>query len=443
MSDAKKKMFQDSTKKDETLQNLIQNYKKGWPLKKEKLSDDMKHFWNLKDRIYEEDNLVFFDHRVMVPKDLIQEMLNILHESHMGITRTTNRAKEVMYWRHMDDDIQNFISKCRICERFKPQNKKHSLKPHTIPTLPFQKIGIDFLDFQGRSYLVAIDYYSKWIELFHARDKTANSVMTILNKIFSIHGIPKIIISDNQPFNSFALKNFATLMNFDFIYSSPRFPQSNGLAEKAVHIAKNMLKKANNGNIDLALLDYRSTPIPGLGLSPAEMLMSRKLRTKLPIHERKLKQVTPCNVPKLLKEKQKRMISVSCPRKELDLRKGDNVVYRHNNKWEPGRVLGQHDTPRSYWLRNEDNNIIRRNTTHLRKSLNSPQIRLPCDYNLNEKSSLPCNTENITLNTQHPIQQENNLQENLCRQENQELNHSTYTTRYGRSVRRPDFFRPS
>lgn len=80
--------------------------------------------------------------------------------------------------------------------------------------------------------------------------------------------------------------------------------QSNGMAEKAVHIIKMMLKKVDTEqDLDLALLDYRSTPVPGIGYSPAEMLMSRRLRTRLPVRENQLGPNIPNNLPLLLQRK--------------------------------------------------------------------------------------------------------------------------------------------
>lgn len=67
---------------------------------------------------------------------------------------------------------------------------------------------------------------------------------------------------------------------YDFIYktSSPKYSQSNGTAEAAVKIAKNILKKCDD--INLGLLAYRTTPLEN-GYTPAEIMYSRKIRFSL------------------------------------------------------------------------------------------------------------------------------------------------------------------
>ena len=65
-----------------------------------------------------------------------------------------------------------------------------------------------------------------------------------LKEFFSRNGIPEILISDNKPFNSVLLKEFAKEWDSKIVTSSPRYAQSNGLAERGVQIAKNILRKA-------------------------------------------------------------------------------------------------------------------------------------------------------------------------------------------------------
>lgn len=77
-------------------------------------------------------------------------------------------------------------------------------------------------------------------------------------------------MSDNGPeFASEEFADFAHLREFDNITSSPHYPQSNGKAEQAVKVAKQILKKAKHSKSDpyLALLDYRNTPTQHVGTS--------------------------------------------------------------------------------------------------------------------------------------------------------------------------------
>ena len=73
--------------------------------------------------------------------------------------------------------------------------------------------------------------------------------------------------------------------NWGFVHSSssPRYPQSNGLAEKAVQTAKIIILKATASGRDpyIALLEYCTTPISDCRKSPAQLLMSRRLRSIL------------------------------------------------------------------------------------------------------------------------------------------------------------------
>ena len=52
-----------------------------------------------------------------------------------------------------------------------------------------------------------------------------------------------------------------------------------------MQIIKSVLKKAHEQNRDpyLALLEYRNTPVVCMQYSPAQMFMSRGLRSKIPV----------------------------------------------------------------------------------------------------------------------------------------------------------------
>ena len=88
-------------------------------------------------------------------------------------------------------------------------------------------------------------------------------------------------MSDNGPqYSSQEMKNFANQYNFKHITSSPHYPQSNSMAEHMVKTAKSFLEKSADPY--LALLAYRTTPLPWYGLSPAQLAMGRPMRTDIP-----------------------------------------------------------------------------------------------------------------------------------------------------------------
>ena len=48
--------------------------------------------------MYEADGLMFLGEILIVPPRLRKDMLNLNHESHQGIDKSKERAREVMYW---------------------------------------------------------------------------------------------------------------------------------------------------------------------------------------------------------------------------------------------------------------------------------------------------------------------------------------------------------
>jgi len=77
------------------------------------------------------------------------------------------------------------------------------------------------------------------------------------------------------------MKAFASFYGFELLTSSPRYPQSNGLVERTIKTVKMLLK--DSPDPCMALLSFRSTPIPWCHFSPVELLMGRKLKTDVPV----------------------------------------------------------------------------------------------------------------------------------------------------------------
>lgn len=180
----------------------------------------------------------------------------------------------------MSKQIEKLVNDCPKCYQFRSQRAEPMIST-TLPSLPWQKVATDLFEWEKSTYLLIISYFSRWIEIAKLAQLTSNLVIAHTKSIFALYGNPEVVISDNGPqFASEKYDNFARDYGFQHVTSSPSYPQGNGKAERAVQTIKNLLKKS--GDPYLALMAYRSTPLE-VGYSPSELLMSRKLRTTLPM----------------------------------------------------------------------------------------------------------------------------------------------------------------
>uniref|UniRef100_A0A9J7ZGX9 Integrase catalytic domain-containing protein n=1 Tax=Cyprinus carpio carpio TaxID=630221 RepID=A0A9J7ZGX9_CYPCA len=151
--------------------------------------------------------------------------------------------------------------------------------------------------------------------------------------------------------------------------SSPLYPKANGKAEKGVQIVKRLLKKAAASNSDeyLALLNYRSSPL-GCGLSPAELLMNRKLCDTLPklSFKRENKSLTLKEMQHQ-KRKQKEFYDKGS-RQLIPLSEQDVVRIEEPTEWRKKAVVLKEVNPRSYLVQTEYGQVLRRNRRSLLKS---------------------------------------------------------------------------
>ena len=350
-------------------ETLIKYTKFGWP-EKHKLPSTIKPYWSVRGQITLHNELLLFGNRIVVPKELQDDVLEKIHQGHQGILKCRLRAMSAVWWPGISKDVENLVKD--ICASRVPP-KKEPMIASDLPLYPWQKVGADLFELKGTKYLLVIDYFSRYVEIAKLTSTYSGVVIGHLKTIFSRFGIPEVVVSDNGPqFVSHEMKAFAVSYNFEHVTSSPRYPQGNGLAERAVQTMKNML--TTKDDVNLCLLSYRTTPMPWCGHSPAELLMGRQLRTQVPrVQERfipewsYLKELKKQH--KAYKGKQADYDDVSHRvRERPDLGIGSEVwVTNLDDKREPTRgvVSSQAETPRSYVV-HTPSGPLRRNSQHLR-----------------------------------------------------------------------------
>lgn len=276
---------------DETIIHLANCIEKGFPKSRSLLDPTIRSFWEVRDRLSTDNGLVLLDCRIVIPRSLRKRVLQCLHSAHQGVVGMKARANETIYWPGLDADIRNFRSNCTICNTIAPSQPKEPLVLTPTPDWPFQSIVMDLFEVGHHMYIACADRFTGWLILYHlGTQQDSRKVISICRDLFQNYGVPEEFSSDGGPqFMSSTFLDFLKTWGVKHRLSSVAYAQSNGRAELAVKAAKRIVfgNTTANGSLDndkaaRAVLQYRNTPIQGIGLSPAQMLLHRNLRDELP-----------------------------------------------------------------------------------------------------------------------------------------------------------------
>ena len=402
MSPRKQNQVEEATKNDPEMKTLIKLIQDGWPDSIKKCHVN-KEYYTFREELSVCNGIVMKgSSRIVIPRNMRSEILQKLHTGHWGIERTRRRAREIVFWPGISQDIESMINKCDSCQKFQNSNPKEKIKMHEIPKGAFEYVGTDLFYYKGADYLLIADYYSKFWDIMRLPDTKSSTVIRKTKSLFSKFGIPAKVMSDNGPqFSSEEYKNFSKTWNFTHVTSSPNFPQSNGFAERMVQTAKKLLKKCEEDGTDpyLAILEYRNTPISSDLGSPAQLLQSRRLRSVIPTAEKLLKPEIQVKVRRKLENQQFRTRSwYNRNKKNLTrLRRGDKIRFQKNpsEHFRRGEIVEDADKPRSYIIKDKYGNEYRRNRVHI--------SRKPEDPLITDHEEIHTNTEQDHTNTKSTL----------------------------------------
>ena len=337
---------------------------------------------------------LFKGQKIIIPAALRSEMIIKVHTGHLGVTRTLERAKDNIFWPGMSKQITDHVLKCDVCLTHRNSNAKEPLIPHVFPDRPYQKIGTDLFYYDGKNYLLTIDYYSRFFEVDLLQDTRSATVIRKLKAHMSRNGICDILVSDNAPqYSSEEFKQFSRDWGFEHTPISPYHSCDNGLSEKGVGIAKKLLKKAKQSGQEpyLALLEYRNTPLE-CGYSPAQLLYNRRTKSVIPATNDLLK-------PKLVNDRivqEKMQKSKSLQKQNHDktskslspLKVNDSVRIQFGKTWKIAKVIKIHNS-RSYTVQTKEGGVYRRNRKLLIKTQDNTSEIQPLNANILADSDTP------------------------------------------------------
>ncbi len=396
----------NQTRHDPVLQDVIKQIKLGWP---NRTMPHIQQYSQVKHELTYTNGLVLKENRIVIPKSLQSTILAKLHVGHQGIVKTKLRARETVYWPGINNQIEQLVSQCDTCQTHQNLQSQEPMLEHATPKVPWTKVATDLFHITPleKHYLIIVDYTSKFFEVSEIENCQSSTVIEHTKQVFSRMGVPQEVVSDNGPeFSSGEYTIFAKNWKFKHNTTSPTYPQSNGCVERMIQTVKKTIKKCIHSDEDiyLGLLALRTTPLTANTSDPATIIYNRQIRSNLPLIPHTKQVINPTRDYSMFQNK-----------KELTPLKVGEKVRLHNGRvgWTKKAIVeSKCEQPRSYIVRTEDGNNLRRNRIHLQKHATSD-------------SATPDNHESVTETplTSKPV--------------NEKITNAPTFTRSGRITRAP------
>jgi hypothetical protein len=191
---------------------------------------------------------------------IISEAHSVL--AHLGANKTLNYLRDHVWWKDMVSDTKAYCETCITCKRSKPNNQKPYglLNPLTIPSEPWESIGVDFVgplplsrnrDGEFDSITVVICLLTAMVEVIPSRTnyKAQDIAELMFESVYKHHGLPKTIISDRDVlFTSTFWGHLNALIGIKLKMSSAYHPQTDGATEHANRTITQMLRQCISPN---------------------------------------------------------------------------------------------------------------------------------------------------------------------------------------------------
>lgn len=229
--------------------------------------------------------------RPFVPQQLRQQVFDCLHSlSHPGANATTKLVAQRFVWPLMRKNCREWAKACLTCQRSKVTRHVASpLGKHNLPSARFRHVHLDLIgplppagDY--RYCLTAVDRFTRWPEVVPITDITAETVAKAFVSCWvARYGCPTEIVTDQgRQFQSALFQQLSKSIGFDHRRTTAYHPQCNGLVERFHRQLKAAITCHADANwtesLPLVLLGIRSAFKEDLQTTSAELMYGEPLR---------------------------------------------------------------------------------------------------------------------------------------------------------------------
>ena len=328
------------------------------------------------DHISLENDLLWYNNRIIVPRAMRSKILQLLHVGHSGIVKTMELARNYYYWPGMNNEIKHVIEKCDECQHFRA-SQPLEVRITSEASFPMESVSMDLFSLAQKDYLVIVDRYSGFPWVFKLRHLNTDAILECFRSVIRTFGAPVKCRTDGGPQFRSGFVRFCDEWGIRHELSSPYNPRSNGHAEVTVKSMKQLLAKFHSKfeHFEMALLEWRNTPRQNQP-SPAELMFNRKQKTLLPGsgHRKppdESRTVTSSPGDTLVSSESSKL---SVQRQYELLQPGDKVRVQepHSQRWtQKGTIVSCRDNNRSYYidLYEEDGDTVEKRILRNRRFL--------------------------------------------------------------------------
>lgn len=322
-----------ATADDPTLCKVSYFIQHGWPTA---MNDEFKPYFKIRDELSIDHGVILWKNRVVIAPVFRRLLLNELHQDHLGISKMKAVARSFFWWPKLDSDISDVVSTCTVCQQSSRAPVKEETHHWIYPSRPLERVHIDFAEYQGAHYLLAIDAYSKWPDVFPMGNNTTTArTIECMAAFIAERGIPSTIVSDNGPqFTSAEFAKFCSYNGITHKKTPPYHPASNGQIERVVQELKKFLRHIKNPKLAVSrfLYTYRNTPHSTTNVPPAQLILKYTPTTRFTLLQPQFSSA--------MRSKQDTPVAAS-----REFKEGDRVLILNardpssSQKWIPGIVI--------------------------------------------------------------------------------------------------------
>ena len=143
------KKIKHVTENDPDLKTLKQYIQDGFPANRSDCVESVQGYFGFREELAIVNSLIVKGHWVVIPSQLHDEALKLLHSSPMGIVKMKDRARTSFFWPNMNQEIEAHLSECHPCATLQEKQPKETLLNDPVSNVPWKSLAMDSFDFNG------------------------------------------------------------------------------------------------------------------------------------------------------------------------------------------------------------------------------------------------------------------------------------------------------